>query len=359
MIMTALPDNPLEAIKRKATLLILAAMTCGGLLVTIVDVMVPQTHLISRLIPPLSAIVCFSLLLYLLKQPHHWSRINHLLIAWSGFIIIFPEYFFIYQALTDSSKRLVDTLPPFSAGIFLLTNYIIVFLHPQAFVRLTIALWSLLAAPIVIYLLLHPQELVMPRGLDLMVTFLPATVMNAGLMLLQSRLQDKLRQLDNERFYLKQVAERDGLTGVYNRRMGEEMLQEFMRSPKSIGLILCDVDHFKRVNDTYGHLTGDQVLQTVAQCLQTHLRKQDMLMRWGGEEFLVVVMGEDPQELMQLAERLRSTIANQPIPTIGNVTASFGVALRQPLEKLNQLFDRADQALYRAKEGGRNQVVLA
>jgi diguanylate cyclase (GGDEF)-like protein len=357
--MTALPDNPLEAIKRRATLLILAAMTCGGLLVTIVDVMAPQTHLISRLIPPMTVIICSSLLLYLLKKPQQWSRINQMLIAWSAFIIIFPEYFFIYQALTDSSKRLVDTLPPFSAGIFLLTNYIIVFLNPQAFVRLTIALWSLLAAPIVIYLSLHPQELVMPRGLDLMVTFLPATGMNAGLMLLQSRLQDKLRQLDNERFYLKQVAERDALTGVYNRRMGEAVLEELLRSSQSVGLILCDVDHFKRVNDGYGHLVGDQVLQTVAQCLQTHLRKQDLLMRWGGEEFLVVVMGEDAKELMQLAERLRSKIASQPMPPIGNVTASFGVALRQPLEQLHQLFDRADQALYRAKEGGRNQVVLA
>jgi diguanylate cyclase (GGDEF)-like protein len=174
-----------------------------------------------------------------------------------------------------------------------------------------------------------------------------------------ARLQDKLRQLDNERFYLKQVAERDALTGVYNRRMGEAVLEELLRSSQSVGLILCDVDHFKRVNDGHGHLVGDQVLQTVAQCLQTHLRKQDLLMRWGGEEFLVVVMGEDAKELMQLAERLRSTIASQPIPSIGNVTASFGVALRQPLEQLNQLFDRADQALYQAKNAGRNQVMLA
>jgi diguanylate cyclase (GGDEF)-like protein len=357
--MTALSNDPLERIKRKATLLILAAMASGGLLLTILNSITPNIHFISLIIPPLSTIVCAGLCFYLLKQPHQSPLITKLMLAWSAFIIIFPEYFFIAMTLIDPSQRLVDTLPPFAVGIFLLTNCIIIFLNPQEFGRLTIGLWAAMAAPIVVYLLFHPQELVTPRGIDLMVTLLPAMGMNVALIVFYTRLQEKLRQLDNERFYLKEVAERDALTGVYNRRAGEQILQDLIRSQQEIGLILCDIDHFKQVNDVHGHLMGDQVLQLVAQCFQTHLRKQDLLMRWGGEEFLIAVIGDDMQELTLLAERLCSQVASQSIPTVGNVTASFGVALRQPLENLIQLFDRADQALYQAKDAGRNQVILA
>ncbi len=357
--MTALPDNPLEALKHKATLVLLGAMASGGVLASILHLIAPDTHPLSLIIPPLTVIICTSLLLYLLNHPHHSQRIIKLLIAWSGLIIILPEYFFILEALIDPSKKLVDTLPPLSGGIFLLITCTIVFLNPHEFVKMTIGLWTTLAAPIVIYLLCHPQELATPRGIDLMVTLVPAMGMNIALILLYSRLQDAIRQLDQERFHLKEVSERDALTGVYNRRAGEQRLQEFERSRQEIGLILCDIDHFKQVNDRHGHLIGDQVLQAVTQCVQTHLRKQDMLMRWGGEEFLIVIIGENVQELMLLAERLRSKIASQPIPTVGNVTASFGVALQQPLENLIQLFDRTDQALYQAKAAGRNQVMLS
>jgi diguanylate cyclase (GGDEF)-like protein len=357
--MTALPDNPLEAIQRKATLLILGAMAGGGLLVAMLNVIAPPAHLISFIIPPLSAVVCFCLLLALLKNAHHNQLITKLLITWSALIIILPEYLLIFEALTNPSKKLVETLPPFAAGIFLLTNCIIVFLNPQKFIRLTIVLWLTTAAPILLYLLLHPNELATPRGIDLMVTLVPAMGINTGLILFYAKLQDAIRQLDRERFYLKEVAERDGLTGIYNRRAGEQILEELEQSQQRIGLIVCDIDHFKQVNDSYGHLTGDRVIQTVVQCLQCDLRKQDLLMRWGGEEFVIIVIGEDRQELMRLAERLRSQIANQSIPIVGSVTASFGVALRQPSERLNYLFDRADQALYKAKEAGRNKVVLA
>jgi diguanylate cyclase (GGDEF)-like protein len=358
--MIPLTDNPMDALKRQAIRLMLGVMGAGGVLTTVLHGMNPQTPPISRVIPPLTVIVCVSLLIYLSKYPQSSQRIIHILLAWSFAIIVIPEYFSLLIALSDPSQQLVDILPPIVPGIFLLTSCMIVFLNPRSFLRVTLSLWAIMAGPLVLYLLGHPKELVSPRGLDLMVALLPAMGMNIGLISLYSRLQDTVRQFDHERFSLKEASERDVLTGIYNRRAGEQILQSLIeQAGQSIGLILCDIDHFKQVNDGHGHQVGDRVIQAVTQCLQSHLRKQDILMRWGGEEFLIVVVGEELKELMRLAERLRYQVASHSIPTVGSVTASFGIALQHPAEPLHQLFERADQGLYQAKATGRNRVCLA
>lgn len=236
----------------------------------------------------------------------------------------------------------------------------IVFLRPRGLVRLVFLLWVVTAAPVVIYLIFHPSELATPRGMDLMITLVPAMAVNLSLLLFYMRLQDAIDKLYIERFHLQEVSEKDALTSVFNRGAGERILQNLIDQPDlKIGIILCDIDHFKQVNDRYGHLMGDRVLQLFARCCQAHLRKTDTLIRWGGEEFLIVVTGDDEQELEHLAERLRAIVAEREIPEVGKVTASFGVALLLPQENLIQLFARADQALYQAKKSGRNQVVLA
>lgn len=193
-----------------------------------------------------------------------------------------------------------------------------------------------------------------------MVTLVPAMGINLSLVMFYSHLQDAVNKLHIERFQLQEISEKDALTNVFNRGAGEKMLRNLIeQSNQQIGIILCDVDRFKQVNDNYGHLMGDRVLQAIAQCCQSNLRKKDTLIRWGGEEFLIVVTGDDEEELKYLAERLRVIIAEQEIPEVGTVTASFGVALLQPQESLAQLFSRADEALYQAKNQGRNQVIFA
>ena len=167
---------------------------------------------------------------------------------------------------------------------------------------------------------------------------------------------------------LTDVARTDHLTGLANKRhlegsLGLEM-ERAKRSGGKLGLIFADLDHFKLVNDKYGHLVGDEVLKSFAERLKRITRTYDTLFRYGGEEFVVVSPGPGPKELMALAERMRSDVANKKFKTSGgefSVTASFGCAFFSPArdKTMGELLARADAALYRAKEAGRNRVVMA
>ena len=358
--MTLTTNDPLEILNRKAIFLILGAMISGGIFVTIINSIQTQTHPISLAIPPLTSTISLFLLIYLIKYPQRIYQVTKIIIGWSSFIIIFPEYFFVIEAWLDQGKKLIDTLPPISSAIFLLTTSMIIFLRPLGLVKLVLVFWFAAASPVVIYLIFHLEQLKTPRGLDFMVTLVPAMGINLSLIMFYSHLQDAINTLYLERFHLQEISEKDALTNVFNRGAGEKILHRLIeQANQPVGVILCDVDRFKQVNDNYGHLMGDRVLQTIAQCCQSNLRKKDTLIRWGGEEFLIVVIGDEEEELKYLAERLRAIVAEQQIPEVGKVTASFGVALLQPQENLSQLFARADQALYQAKRQGRNQVIFA
>jgi diguanylate cyclase (GGDEF)-like protein/hemerythrin-like metal-binding protein len=162
---------------------------------------------------------------------------------------------------------------------------------------------------------------------------------------------------------LEQAAFTDRLTGAWNRRRFEEAaLSEIAlahRRRDPLSLLLFDLDHFKRVNDTYGHGAGDVVLATTAQTVLQHLRLSDALIRWGGEEFLVMAPATRLEGAMGLAEKLRSAVAATDFPNVGQVTMSLGVSEYTLGEGLEEWIARTDQALYRAKAEGRNRVVAA
>ncbi len=358
--MTLTQNDPMEILNRKAIIFILGIMVLGGIFITTISLIKTKIHPISLVIPPLTSAICLLLLIYLIKYPRRIYQVIKIILGWSSFILLFPEYFFVIEAWLDQEKRLIDTLPPISSGLFLLITSMIIFLRPLGLVRLVLLFWFVAASPIVLYLIFHLEELKTPRGLDIMVTLVPAMGINLSLVMFYSHLQDAINKLYIEKFHLQEVSEKDALTKVFNRGAGEKILQNLIeQSTQQIGIILCDVDRFKQVNDNYGHLMGDRVLQIIAQCCQANLRKKDTLIRWGGEEFLIVVTGDEEEKLRYLAEQLRAIIAEQQILEVGKVTASFGVALLQPQESLSQLFIRADQALYQAKKQGRNQVILA
>jgi diguanylate cyclase (GGDEF)-like protein/hemerythrin-like metal-binding protein len=162
---------------------------------------------------------------------------------------------------------------------------------------------------------------------------------------------------------LEQVASIDRLTGAWNRRRFEEaVLPEIAlahRRRDPLALLMFDLDHFKRVNDTFGHSAGDAVLAGVSQTVRMHLRASDSLVRWGGEEFLVMAPATHLDGAMGLAEKLRDAVASIPFPGVGHVTMSLGVAEYALGESLAEWIDRADQALYRAKAEGRNRSMAA
>ena len=131
------------------------------------------------------------------------------------------------------------------------------------------------------------------------------------------------------------------------------------RYEEPLAVVMFDIDHFKAVNDRHGHLVGDQVLIELALRLRGHLRTTDVLARWGGEEFVVLLPHGTVQAAARLTEKLRLATLAQPFPSAGTLTLSLGVAGYQPDETLDRWFTRADNALYAAKAAGRDRVVIA
>ncbi len=170
-------------------------------------------------------------------------------------------------------------------------------------------------------------------------------------------------QLERANARLEELATTDGLTGLINHRVFEERLaEEFLRSRRygePLSLIVLDVDRFKTYNDSFGHLAGNEVLRKLSKVLREHARETDLVARFGGEEFALILPHTAVGEALILAERLRSALEETVWSAQYPITASFGVCLLIPeMDGPDALVARADVALYRAKAGGRNRVSL-
>lgn len=158
---------------------------------------------------------------------------------------------------------------------------------------------------------------------------------------------------------LLRESRRDALTGVLNRggwdSHAEAALERAVLAGQPVSLAFLDLDHFKRVNDVYGHAVGDEVLERVAAVIRSELRESDLVARLGGEEFVLMLVGADRAEAGRIAERIREAVATAPVPV--RATLSAGVAQLSEGERLEGLMHRADLALLRAKQTGRDRVV--
>ncbi|WP_174874605.1 GGDEF domain-containing protein [Vogesella oryzae] len=181
---------------------------------------------------------------------------------------------------------------------------------------------------------------------------------------LDQQVAERTRQLESALADIRDLLTHDTLTGCYNRAFLDERLpQETARAQRSgqpLALVFCDIDHFKQINDEYGHLVGDEVLREVATRLRSQLRNDiDWVVRFGGEEFVVVLPDTGGDNARLVAERLREAVATSMLLEDGRrlqLTASLGVAIWQPDEELDAWLKRADTLLYQAKMQGRNRV---
>jgi diguanylate cyclase (GGDEF)-like protein len=181
-------------------------------------------------------------------------------------------------------------------------------------------------------------------------------------LLLEKLVEEKTRSLNQALKQISELAVTDKLTGTFNRnRIEEDLKKEIQlvnRYHNQFSIILIDIDHFKEINDSHGHMAGDNMLKEFATILKDNIRETDLFGRWGGEEFLIICPETDIADACNLAEKLRDAIATYPF-TIKNKTASFGVAACLANDNYDSLINRADQALYNSKRQGRNRVSVA
>ena len=170
-------------------------------------------------------------------------------------------------------------------------------------------------------------------------------------------------QLSTALNQVEQLAVTDSLTGSYNRRKFDEIVvlehELALRGQRPYSVIMFDIDFFKRVNDTYSHSVGDRVLQQLCRVVSGLIRHADLLIRWGGEEFLILLPATSLNEAAQMAERIRVEVEQEAFAGAGSITISLGVAQFRRGDSIDLLLKRVDAALYQAKQQGRNRVIVA
>jgi len=202
-------------------------------------------------------------------------------------------------------------------------------------------------------------------------TLIAATqAMEERAVVLESELQRSSAEVNALKTQLEDVRKEsltDGLTAVSNRKAFDQeiaaALEDARRTGKPVSLVMCDIDHFKKFNDTWGHQTGDQVLKLVAKCLSENVKGRDMVARFGGEEFVIVLRQTSLDGATLLAEQIRDYVQSKHLvkkssgDVLGLLTVSMGVASSADFDSPASLIQRADVCLYRAKNTGRNRVV--
>jgi len=177
----------------------------------------------------------------------------------------------------------------------------------------------------------------------------------------------ELQQARADKEELERLANLDSQTGLYNRQaiLGKlrELINRAKRYKEDFSLSMLDVDLFRRVNDRYGHLTGDEVLEKIATLIRRNIRNTDVAGRYGGEEFIILLPLADLSSAMVVAERIRSVIESTEMKDSGGnvfaITVSLGLSSWEPAEDAHSLISRTDEALYKAKENGRNRVEIS
>lgn len=176
---------------------------------------------------------------------------------------------------------------------------------------------------------------------------------------LEFQVQERTKKIKEQNDVLQRLSSTDTLTQLSNRLKLDKKIKELYEShEKNIYLILLDIDYFKKVNDTYGHLVGDSVLKQIAKILRKSLKETDIIGRWGGEEFLIPLKAKNDATIVSIAQRIRKNVESDIFEQNIKITVSLGISSINSVKSTNEWVQRTDEALYKAKESGRNRVVI-
>ncbi len=344
---------------RIAVLIMLILTLFAGVCATAIHWLAPVHRMMDLIVPPTVVALYGGLIIALIRRPQWVLGIARIALLAAGCALVAPAWLYTLEATLTPGVQLIAILPPVSSLFVVFLVMLMIFIRGRPAFFVAALSWVLIALPVLAYLLLHRQEMWSPRGRDLLMAYGPASIIVVVLLPVQRGLVGKIKRLASERNRMEVMLHRDPLTGVQSRLFGQGMLSDVLREQTPAGVIMLDLDGFKAINDTHGHPAGDRVLQAVAHGCQELLRAGNCISRWGGEEFLVIVPSVDASGLQRVAERLRSAIAELPVAPARQVTASFGTTMIQSGDNPESVLQRADLALYRAKEQGGNRVVSA
>ncbi len=296
----------------------------------------------------------------LLVVPRRWlGRRLYKSLPYAYFGLLFPLWLVALYGIDQDIYALVGLL---SIKVYLTVYYALTFLilSPPKALRFTLIVLAVFVA--------SSLPSIATSSITSLNLLIPMTMTLAHIMLIFAlnafaRLEPELRQTRRSAEQFERLAYHDFLTGIANRRQIEVLAQialaSAQRRRESFSVLMLDIDRFKSINDTYGHYVGDEILRELAARLKGELRESDIFGRWGGEEFIVITPVSATKEGRALGERLRASLKARPLAKHHEVTVSCGVASYRPGDTLGTLVSRADAALYRAKEGGRDRVTVA
>lgn len=347
-----------ESYVRVAVLVMLWLALFAGICATLIHWLGPIHRTMDLIVPPAGSVIFGGLIIALWRRPWWLQVIVRVALVVATLALIAPAWFYTLDAALTPGMQLIDVLPPVSSLFVMLLVMVMIFIPGRRAFVLALLCWLLIALPVLAYLAVHPHEMWMPRGIDLLMAYGPVSIMVVVLLPVQRGLASTIRRMASERARMEVMLHRDPLTGIHNRRLGERVLRGLFDGVHVAGVIMLDVDRFKAINDTHGHPVGDRVLQAVAERCKVLLRADECISRWGGEEFLVIVPDIDAVGLHMVAERLQMAIARLPVAPVLQVTASFGATMIDDADNFDTVLQRVDRALYAAKEQGGNRVVL-
>lgn len=350
--------DELDQFTEKLTKIVLISGLFATFFATLIHQLETDPHILNLIVPPV-AFVGFIMAYLVLKL--RWFAVKTVLFSsFIGAVICMatPIWYFSYVTHSDPALRLIDQLPPVLPLVIPMVIALILIIRPKQILKATVFTWLMFSFPVALYLVLNPAEIFEPRGMDFIVLLGPVCLVTFTLIPLVSQAKRTLSDMRQSQNEMRKLSEIDGLTGCLNRRAGESVLRQIAkRHNNNAGAILFDIDNFKNINDVFGHATGDIVLCSIVDCCNNILKSENQLIRWGGEEFLLIVENVNLSALEAIAQRLKTAIYSLQIENIERISASFGVSVISPFDTVDTLFDRIDKAMYMAKDKGRNQIV--
>lgn len=285
-----------------------------------------------------------------------------------GYYILHPEKDFEFSKYKDSKARISDDFPEMTfveSGIYISCDRKAIgrkiFLSPDNYLYVVYKINDKYLNDI------HIQQIILSVFLYILSTLFAFFFSLYISRIYAKKYNVKVKEVDHGREMINKMKNRvqelnkdiyiDPLTKAYNRRFFNEKLSDIISGCANFGFIVADLDHFKDVNDDFGHMKGDEVLVQLTQIFEENIRETDFLIRWGGEEFCIFVSSSKDKTLKIIAEKLRKEVAESDFDIGRTLTCSFGTSQSKECDSIEDVFKRADDALFEAKETGRNKVV--